>query len=72
MGNQNNRIPLLPYAVNLRKRDREREGETGRERQGEGGRDREREGETGRGREGGREKGVDAVRNTISHCLYYE
>ena len=44
MGNQNNRIPLLPYAVNLRKRDREREGETGRERQGEGGREGERGG----------------------------
>ena len=56
MGNQNNRILLLPYAVNLRRetgRDREREGETGRgrERQGETGRDRERKG----GREGGRE-----------------
>ena len=49
MDNQNNRIPLLPYAVNLR---RERQGEGGREGEGEGGRDRE--GETGRGREGGR------------------
>ena len=57
MGNQNNRILLLLYAVNLRReRDRERQGETGRE----------------GGREGRSEKGVDVVRNTISHCLHYE
>ena len=41
MGNQNNMILLLLYAVNLRKRDRERKGrrEGGREREGEGGRE---------------------------------
>ena len=43
MGNQNNLILLLPYAVNLRR-------ETGRGRERETGRGREREG----GREGGR------------------
>ena len=59
MGNQNNLILLLLYAVNLR---RERQGEGGKE--GEGGR----EGERG----GCSEKGVDVVRNTISHCLHYE
>ena len=65
MGNQNNLILLLPYAVNLRReRNREREGGRGRE----GGRERQGEG----WREGRSEKGVDVVRNTISHCLHYE